>query len=243
MDWSLVLHMPGGTAVGEKCFGYLLEFEWKPDCSWECSLPEGIKLKVCLALLGPEEARVTLGMATTPSGNDWHHLHVPGKPSDKCQSVKTKAENWLCCLRICHLPPRFCWVSYHLQLWSSSKYGLGVLSAQIGELGELTTNFAFCALPYLGINRNIRSGWRYLHAAFGGCNLLDLGTESVIACVNMFLQHLGNPTQLRHLLRTSMEYLQLEVGCQGCPLHEPFEPMGEICTHSWLRSFWEIPCR
>jgi hypothetical protein len=40
-----------------------------------------------------------------------------------------------------------------------------------------------------------------------------------------------------------MEYLQLEVGCQGCPLHKPFEPMGEICTHSWLRSFWEMISR
>ncbi len=88
------------------------------------------------------------------------------------------------------------------------------ISARIGDLGEITTNFAFRALPYLGVNRNIRSGWRYLHAAFGGCNLLDLGTESVIAWLNMFLQHWGNPLQLGHVLMTSMEYLQLEVGCQ-----------------------------
>lgn len=251
MDWSCVLHGPGGTAVGEKCFGYLLDYRWLSDGSWEYYAPEGIDLKVCnadgtiesIALLGADEARVTLGIATTPSGNDWHHLNAPGKHSDKWRSVKTKAENWLSCLSNCHLPPRFCWVSYRLQLWASLQYGLGVLSARLGELGELTTNFAFRALPHLGINRNIRAGWRYLHTAFGGCNLLDLGTESVIARLNMFLQHWDNPSQLGHILRTSMEYLQLEVGCQGCPLHEPFFPMGEICTHSWLRSFWEMISR
>jgi hypothetical protein len=36
-----------------------------------------------------------------------------------------------------------------------------------------------------------------------------------------------------------MEYLQLEIGCRGCPLDEPFDPMGEICTDSWVKSFWE----
>jgi hypothetical protein len=251
MDWSLVLRRPGGTTVGEKCFGYLLDYNWLPDGSWEYSVPDGIDLRVCnsdgtiesIALLGAKDARVTLGIATTPSGNDWHHLNAPGKHSDKWRLVKTKAKNWLNCLHNCHLPPRFCWVSYRLQLWASLNYGLGVLSARIGELGELTTNFAFRALPFLGINRNIRAGWRYLHTAFGGCNLLDLGTESVIARLNLFLQHWDNPSQLGHILRTSMEYLQLEVGSQGCPLHEPFFPMGEICTHSWLRSFWEMISR
>ena len=37
-----------------------------------------------------------------------------------------------------------------------------------------------------------------------------------------------------------MELLQLEVGCVGCPLAEPFHPIGPIITHSWLRSFWEV---
>jgi hypothetical protein len=112
MDWSLVLHGPGGTAVGEKCFGYLLDYEWNPDGSWEYSVPEGIELAVCnsdgtvetIALLGAEDARVTLGIATTPSGNNWHHLHAPGKPSDKWRSVQSKPKHWLCRLRNCHLP-------------------------------------------------------------------------------------------------------------------------------------------
>jgi hypothetical protein len=37
-----------------------------------------------------------------------------------------------------------------------------------------------------------------------------------------------------------MEALQLEIGCIGCPLSEPFEPMGAIVMHCWLHSFWEV---
>lgn len=57
MDWSLVLHGPSGTAVGEKCFGYLLDYDWQPDGSWVYSVPDGIDLPIeSIALLGTEDA-------------------------------------------------------------------------------------------------------------------------------------------------------------------------------------------
>jgi hypothetical protein len=37
-----------------------------------------------------------------------------------------------------------------------------------------------------------------------------------------------------------MELLQLEVGCAGCPLNEPYHPMGPLSTHCWLKSFSEV---
>ena len=100
------------------------------------------------------------------------------------------------------------------------------------EFGELTKNFAHRALSHLGVNKNIRTGWRYLHSAFSGCGLLDLAEESTIAWLNTFLQHWGNPSPTSIALRTSMECLQLEVGCRGCPLDEPFSFMGPHTTHS-----------
>jgi hypothetical protein len=106
--------------------------------------------------------------------------------------------------------------------------------------GELTTNFAFRALPFLGVNRNIRTEWRYLHNTFGGVGLLSLSTEATIARVNLFMQNWGMPTPIGQMLQTSMEALQLEIGCVGCPLQEPFHPMGPLMTHCWLKSFWEV---
>jgi hypothetical protein len=37
-----------------------------------------------------------------------------------------------------------------------------------------------------------------------------------------------------------MEALQLEIGCVGCPLQEPFLPMGPLTIHCWLQSYWEV---
>ena len=53
------------------------------------------------------------------------------------------------------------------------------------------------------------------------------------------MQHWDNPAPIGKALSTSMECLQLEIGCQGCPLSEPYSFMGPHCTHSWVRSFWE----
>ena len=161
--WTELLTVPGGSGKGEKCFGYLLDYEWDdtgawyyapvPDIELNIILPDGSKEGI--ALLPHTSGRVTLGISTSPDGDDSHHLHTPGKARDKWRSVLTRASVWLDRVKNGHLPPKYSWVSYRLQLWSSVRYGLGTLSAPLAQLGELTTNFAFRALPYLGVNRNI----------------------------------------------------------------------------------------
>jgi hypothetical protein len=101
-------------------------------------------------------------------------------PCDKWRSVATRANNWLDRLKNGHLPAKFAWVLYRLQLWSSLKYGLGTLLAPIAQMGEVIKNFAFKALPFLGVNRNIRSEYCYLHTTFGRVVLLLLSTESTV---------------------------------------------------------------
>jgi hypothetical protein len=70
---------------------------------------------------------------------------------DKWKSISTRAAVWLNRLKNAHLPSKFSWVSYRLQLWSSVRYWLGTLSAPLAMFAELTANFAYQALPYLGV--------------------------------------------------------------------------------------------
>lgn len=114
-------------------------------------LPDGSKEGI--ALLPHTAGRVTLGIATSPDGDDTHHLTTTGKARDKWRLVATRANVWLDRLKNRHLPPQISWVLYRLQLWSSIWYGLGTLSAPLSMLGELSTNFAFRALPFLSVNR------------------------------------------------------------------------------------------
>jgi hypothetical protein len=238
--WSDLLTIPGGSGKGEKCFGYLIDYKWNAMGRWQYAPVPEIDLEIVLpdgftegiALLLADAARVALlCVCMSPDGDDSHHLSKPCKAKDKWQSVATRANVWLDRLKSGHLPPKYWWASYRLQLWRSLKYGLGTLSAPLSALGEITTNFAFRSLPFLGVNQNICAEWRYLHNSCGGVGLLSLATETMVGWVNMFVQHWDMPSPIGNMLRTSMELFQLEVGCSGCPLNEPFHPMGRLATH------------
>ena len=74
-----------GTAKGEKCFGYLLDYEWDRYGNWHFTPPPMDPLQILnsdgefetIALLAPTEYRVTLGIASSLDGADHHHLRAP----------------------------------------------------------------------------------------------------------------------------------------------------------------------
>jgi hypothetical protein len=92
--WTELLTVPGGSGKGEKCFGYMIDYEWDdtgawyyapvPDMQLEIVLPDGSTEGI--VLLPHTAPRVTLGINTSPDGNDDHHLSSPGKPRDKWKS-------------------------------------------------------------------------------------------------------------------------------------------------------------
>eukprot|EP00804_Cyclotella_cryptica_P018192 CCRYP_005946-RA/>CCRYP_005946-RA protein AED:0.57 eAED:0.24 QI:0/0/0/0.5/0/0/2/0/236 len=222
---------------------YLVDYEWDEDGAWHYApapdmdlnivLPDGSRERI--ALLPAATARVTLGVNMAPNGmipNTYAQKASPGTSGGLSRHELTTGQPTQLSRASKHA-----WVSYRLQLWSSLRYGLGTLSATLSQMGEITTNFAHRALSGLGVNRNVWRDWRYLHSTFGGVGLLSLSTEATICRVNLFVQHWAMPSPIGQMLRASMELLQLEIGCAGCPLAEPFQFMGPHITHSWLRRF------
>ena len=70
----------------------------------------------------------------------------------------------------------------------------------------------FKMLPFLSVNCHNKSGWRHLHSTFGGIGMRSLLVETVIARINLFLQHYRTPSSLGTKLTISLEALQLEEG-------------------------------
>jgi hypothetical protein len=95
--WSELLTIPGGSGKGEKCFGYLINYKWDdtgawyyapvPDMQLEIILPDGSREGI--ALFPCTMSRVTLGVATSPDGDNSHHLSAPGTARDKWKSIST----------------------------------------------------------------------------------------------------------------------------------------------------------
>jgi hypothetical protein len=235
-DWGWHLIDTGGGCKAVKSFGHLLNYGFD-EGQWYCeSLVEGYSLTVP-TLTGPEEIELcaadegkeTLGVVTAPDGNSTGHF----------QKVKDKLDTWIARIKVGRLPVSFNWTSYIYQLWMGLRYGIGTLPADREETNGILQSSNRELLPYLGVNRNIRTGWRTLHRSFLGIGLFDFEIEMNIQRINLFLQHYDSPFDIGITLRATMELVQLEVGFRDCPLLHPFEPYGRLVTHCWFRSFWE----
>jgi hypothetical protein len=109
--------------------------------------PEEIEL--CAA----DEGKETLGVVTAPDGNSSGHF----------QKVKDKLKTWIARITVGRLPASLNWMSYVYQLWMGLRYGIGTLPADREETAGLLHDADREILPFLGVNRNIRKGWRTLH--------------------------------------------------------------------------------
>jgi hypothetical protein len=78
--WSELLTIPGGSGKGEKCFGYLIDYEWDdrgrwqyapvPDMELEIILPDGSREGI--ALLPANAARVTLQITSSVANHGFY---------------------------------------------------------------------------------------------------------------------------------------------------------------------------
>lgn len=171
-----------------------------------------------------------LGVWSCPAGVDTVHLQ---------EIVIGKMKTWIDRTRNGHLPATLVWRSYKWKLWPGLRYGLATLGTPLSEIGNILNRQEFDVLPLLRINRNIRRRWRSLPHAFGGAGLFNLQVEQTIGWINMFLQHFGLDSTLARKFMASLEALQLELGCIGCPFEENFGRFGHLATASWVKSFWE----
>lgn len=138
-----------------------------------------------------------------------------------------------------HLPSHLVMISYHLQLWTALRYGLGTLTNSISQAEECLSKLDYQLLPLIGVNRNITKGWRTLHPAFGGIGLLSLATEQLICRLNMLLFHYDISSIVGDKLTCSLHWLQLQIGCSGNPLLRDFDTWGHLAPNSWASRLWE----
>jgi hypothetical protein len=86
-------------------------------------------------------------------------------------------QTWVARIKNGHLPVSFNWTSYIFQLWVGVRYGIGALPADQEELSDFLQDSHREMLPNLGVNRNIRRGWRTLHRSFLGIGLFDFDVK------------------------------------------------------------------
>lgn len=201
--WGGSLLGGGGGCKPSKCFAYLLNYDWDENGHWYCeSLVDGYesmvptrKGDVPIELCHASDGKETLGVFTAPAGNSDAHLN----------KVTKKVQTWIECIKNGRLPTHFVWTSYIHQLWVGVRYGIGALPANRDKIDGFLQDTDRALLPYAGVNRNIRTGWRTLHRSFLGVSVFNFVVEMMIQRINLFVQHYASPFDVGITLQATME--------------------------------------
>lgn len=236
-NWGINLNATGGGLKGPKCYWWLVDYEcvdgeWRYSASaeWELVVPLPDGSHCTIDQVAYDKSMKMLGVWSCPAGLDAVHLN---------ENIVGKMVTWIDRTRNGHLPASLVWRSYKWKLWPGLRYGLATLGTPLAEVANILTRQDFDVLPLLGINRNIRRRWRSIPHTFGGAGLFNLQVEQTIGWINMFLQHYGLDSTLAGKFRASMEALQLELGCIGCPFGVNYGRYGHLATPCWMKSLWE----
>ena len=223
----------GGGCKPIKCWAYLIEYKWDDHGQWYCdSLVDGYSLTVPttngneeIKLCDAFKSQETLGVFTNPGRTSTAHF----------KKIIDKVKTWTSRIQTGHLPVAFNWTSYIFQLWTSVRYGIGALPTDREEVVGILDDTNRDMLSSLGVNLNIRTGWRTLHRSFLSIGLFHFKVELMIQSINLFLQHYDSPYDIGIMLRATMESVQLEAGFTDCPLLHSFHP--QYLCYTLLVSF------
>lgn len=236
--WGNLLNCSGGAFKPIKSYWYNVDYTCNEWGIWDYAelvnstltvpLPDGSHVPI--RQLGVHDAEKMLGVYSSPSGDDSTHLQL---------KIIDRIEKWTNRTKNSHLPSKYAWVSYRFKLWPGVRYGLATLATPLAMVVDLLSTRDFHMLSFLGVNRNIKKGWRNIPRAFGGVGLFSLPAEQLICWLNMLIQHFGVPSVLGRKFRASLEALQLEVGVNTNPLNLDYSKYEMLATRCWFKSVWE----
>jgi len=238
-NWGNLLIVSGGALKPSKCFFSLISFVWK-NGMWAYAnnhMNGNFGIKVPLPNEPPAEIKhhpvshseKTLGAMTSPDGNSKASIAL----------MQEKAQSWVNDIKVGNLTRRMIWFSLNIQFWPRVGYSLCNSMATFAELTASLQSQYYQILPYCGVVRTVTTEARMIDSGFYGIGLPHPGVEALVASSNKLLMHYGCKSSVGLLLKTSLEFLMLEVGFGFQPLKLDYARYGALATHSWIKMLWE----
>ena len=151
-NWGQLLIATGRSLNPEKCFYHLIDFTWTRKGGWQyiahhedegavvfVPLPDGTMAPI--SHLTVDNAQITLGVVTCPSGNSTGNL---------CQ-IKEKATKWFNSLTAGRLHCQMMWFGVDRQMWPLVKYDFCCSMTTLPELHLVLMPLYGKMLPLGGI--------------------------------------------------------------------------------------------
>ena len=238
--WEGTLRVSGGALAPSKCHWYLIDYQWLGN-SWSLVTPEQVPAtvsvrspsgrRVSIERVHPSEARKTLGVWSAPDGSMQAQLSY----------LWDKVHQWVEKVRVRHLPHHLVWLSMRTGIFKTLEYPLAATTFTPLQCRELCAPLLRVGLSRSHIVRSMPRDVVYGPSAYGGFNLPNLYVEQGLAHLRTFLQFGRSRRYITgFLLRSSVEFLQLEIGILDNPFHQDPAIWSASAAPTWCTSLWQF---
>ena len=238
-NWELAAKVTGGAIAPEKCWWYLLEFEWDKEAnySYKSHDPEQYTLKAkdasndshSIKYLDPSTPQEMLGVFISPDGNC----------IEQKRQLVNKAERYGELLLTSQIYRHEAWIGLNSMAMKSIEYAMPATTLSKDDCKEIMWKLIKNFMPRTGINRYMKRDVLYALPDSQGLGLRNLYLTQGISHVCEIIEHMWKGSITGHLIKTSLEYLRLELGVNIHILKSNISKYSNLnLTQSWLLHTW-----
>ena len=238
-SWERLLYTTGGALKPQKCFYYLLLWDWangfpilrsKQKCSSTLSITDSnTNAQVTLEMKGPCESTRTLGIRISPSRDQSAEIHW----------LTQKSATFARLIRKGHLTRTEARQAYRTIFIPSITYSLGVTAISPSDAYDIQKPALAAFLSAQGINHNMDRAVVFGPESAGGLNLRCLYTEQGCLQIENLLGHLWLEDRIGHQIYNTLSILQFTAGTSGSILSNP-NPLLPHLPSGWITSICDF---
>ena len=231
-QWDKTMEVTGAAIATDKCWWYLVDFDWKSG-KWRYSKSKsGLSLKVRdkqntihnLKQLEPSTAKEMVGVWLAPDGNQ----------KEQIKALNSKAAIWAERMRSSCLDPEAAWISLHTTIAKGLEYPLVATTISHDKLRKIMAPVLAVALPLSGFSRKFPHAVLYGPVDYQGLGVTSLYDYQYCRHVQDIVDQQWRHTMTGHLIQANMEALKVEAGVFGSLFDNPIHVTWFNTTRHWI---------
>ena len=238
-EWEAVSKTTGGALVPDKCWSWIVGFDWKND-NWtysKTSSKHAITVKDengnvhQMTMLGASEAKEMLGVSLAPDGN----------PATQINQAKEKMKKYAELIRTGHLSRHEAWINLTMVAMKSLEYMVPAMTLTQEQYTSIMSPLLKQFLPRIGLNRNIPRDLLYAPREVQGIDVKNPYIMQGVHHVSDISEHLWKQDLTGKLLQCNLEQLRIEIGDNDHILASDITQKEHyLLTDSYVRSTWQF---
>ena len=231
-EWDHLMQVNGAALATDKCWWYLVDFEWKLG-KWKYVSPLPTHALVArdksgriqsLERLHHSQSREMVGVTLAPDGNS----------KEQVQSLRSKTKKWAAKITKSPLEEDSVWTALQLTICKTVQFPLAATTLTPAELTHIMAPALMTALPRANIVRSFPRDILYGPVAVQGLGLTDPYLYQFCRHVQDIVDQPWRQTEIGYLLRLNLEAAKLEAGIYGSLFDSPVHVTWFNTTCSWI---------